>query len=386
MKAYVIILAAGAASRMQQCKALLPFVNRSALHVLSSSFISAGVTPIVVTGYFRNEVEAECVRLGLQSVHNEHADQGMFSSIQAGCKALPADASVFFVSPVDIPLIRSRTISTLLRHSEKYDTHILHPVIDDGMLQPLPEFLLKSEKKVGHPPCLHGAFKNKILSHSGTGGLAKLLKADAQSTKHVPVIDSAMLLDMDTPEDYSVLQNIAPLQHIPTMHECFALWNHVLLPEHIRRHSFKVADIASKLVEALETPPTVEFKQKVIAGALLHDIAKGSPDHAKKGADLIARQGFDSLSHIIASHSRLTVQDGNITESELVFLADKFVQGAHIVPFKRRYEEKMTHYTTSPSVQAIIKERQAQAESIHKKVETQTGRIISETTLTNWRI
>ena len=386
MKAYAIILAAGAATRMGQCKALLPFENRSALHVLSSSFISAGVTPIVVTGNFRREVEAECAKLGLQSVHNEHADQGMFSSIQTGCKALPADASVFFVSPVDIPLIRSRTIATLLNHKEKCDARILHPVINDGMLQTLPEFLLKSEKKIGHPPCLQGSFKNKILSHSGEGGLAKLLEADAQSTEYVPVIDSAMLLDMDTPEDYSRLQALASLQHIPSMHECFALWNHVLLPEHIRRHCFKVADVATKLVEALESPPTREFKQKVIAGALLHDIAKGSPDHAQKGADLLKKQGFESLSHIIASHSRLAMQDGTITEAELVFLADKFVQGTSLAPYKKRYEEKMTHYATSPRVLAIIKERQAQAESIHQKIEMQTGRVISETTLASWRI
>ena len=45
---------------------------------------------------------------------NEQFDRGMFSSVQAGVRALSPDSDAFFMLPVDICLVRPQTIKKLL--------------------------------------------------------------------------------------------------------------------------------------------------------------------------------------------------------------------------------------------------------------------------------
>ncbi|MCG8530015.1 MAG: NTP transferase domain-containing protein [Desulfovibrionales bacterium] len=366
--AYAILLAAGYGSRMGQCKPLLPFGDKTALHVLAKQFIAAGVTPIVVTGHAHEQVEEECNRLSLHAVHNAQFAEGMFSSVQTGARALPDDAALFFVTPVDVPLIRSNTIAALIADAETSTAEVIHPVLDDSLLTPLPAFLLKAEGKRGHPPCMRASLKKAILQYNGEGGLARLLDKYEEHTCYLPVIDSNMLLDMDTPEEYAKLQQVYAMQHIPSLQECYAIWNKEKLPPHIRNHSTAVTNIARIILERLpEQSP--QFTKTVLAGTMLHDIAKGSQKHALAGARVVTEFGFPALASCIATHSHLEVSKGAVTEAELVFLADKFVEGTERCTLEKRYEDKMACFADSLDVVAIIRHKLQQAQAILRKVE-----------------
>lgn len=63
---------------------------------------------VIVSGFHAEVVEGEAMALGLKTVRNPAAQQGMFSSVRAGVAALTQSGfdGYFFVQPVDIPLVR----------------------------------------------------------------------------------------------------------------------------------------------------------------------------------------------------------------------------------------------------------------------------------------
>ena len=121
MRHYALILAAGAASRMGRCKALLPLPfpdgECCALERLARMYAFCGQR-FVVTGHHAGLLEPAAPGWGLRAVRNPRPEDGMFSSIRAGLRAVLEQARAegvepeqggVFVHPVDVPLTRRRT-------------------------------------------------------------------------------------------------------------------------------------------------------------------------------------------------------------------------------------------------------------------------------------
>ena len=197
MNAVAIVLAAGQASRMRlegafRSKALLPlpYANATlpALTCLAETYRQAGVHDIVlVSGYHKHETETLGRELGLVCVRNAQPEQGMFSSVHTALAAMPPCDSMF-VNPVDVPLIAVDTIRTLLARA------VTHP---DTVLVPT------HAGEEGHPPLIPGHYRERILAHDGSNGLAGALQNLPRL--HVDVPDAFVLEDMDTPDDYARL-------------------------------------------------------------------------------------------------------------------------------------------------------------------------------------
>ena len=197
MNAVAIVLAAGQASRMRlegafRSKALLPlpYANATlpALTCLAETYRQAGVHDIVlVSGYHQHETETLGRELGLVCVRNAQPEQGMFSSIRTALSAMPP-CDNFFVNPVDVPLVAVNTIRRLLALPAAHPGTVLVPVYGG---------------EEGHPPLIPGQFREGILAHDGSHGLAGALQNLPRL--HVDVPDAFVLEDMDTPEDYARL-------------------------------------------------------------------------------------------------------------------------------------------------------------------------------------
>ena len=127
MRHYALILAAGAASRMGRCKALLPLPfpdgECCALERLARMYAFCGQR-FVVTGHHAGLLEPAAPGWGLRAVRNPRPEDGMFSSIRAGLRAVLEQARAegvepeqggVFVHPVDVPLTRRLTLLALLR-------------------------------------------------------------------------------------------------------------------------------------------------------------------------------------------------------------------------------------------------------------------------------
>ena len=85
----ILILAAGAASRMNQAKMLLPFGPASILsHILGEVKAVKPDCICLLTGYYHKEIADSIDTSQLFLVHNKHWKEGMASSIRTGMQAL----------------------------------------------------------------------------------------------------------------------------------------------------------------------------------------------------------------------------------------------------------------------------------------------------------
>ncbi len=194
-----IVLAAGYSSRMGIFKPLLKFGEFTAVKTVVNTHKSSGVDDIiVVTGYRGSEVMNELRDADVKCVLNENYSRGMFSSVLKGVGALDENTAAFFVQPVDVPLVKKRTIEVLKYKYLEYDKGIIYPVF--------------CEEK-GHPPLIDCKYKQAIADSNGDGGLKKILENYKDDSLDVPVFDETILMDMDTKKDYIRLLKYFFLAH-----------------------------------------------------------------------------------------------------------------------------------------------------------------------------
>lgn len=187
-----IIIAAGYSSRMKAFKPLLPLGEITVIEHALKTFLDAGIKNIlVVLGYQGKKIEPLLEKHNISWVYNENYDQGMFSSVTAGVKALPSHNKGFFLLPVDIPLVKTSTIDELLKAYQQSEKHIIYPSYN---------------RRKGHPPLISSYLYSKILTYDGSGGLKTLLKKyDQEHGEYVNVKDEGIILDMDYYEEYKEL-------------------------------------------------------------------------------------------------------------------------------------------------------------------------------------
>lgn len=372
MRHYAVILAAGAASRMGQCKAVLPlpFADgaRCALETLAGLYAFCGHC-FVVTGHHAGLLEPLAPAWGLRPVRNPRPEDGMFSSLCAGLRAVleqaagdgcPAGQGVVFVHPMDVPLTRSLTVQALLRAAA---------VCPDTALQPV------FGTEPGHPVCLPLSLVPAILDHDGEEGLRGALAK--VPCRQVPVADSAMLLDMDTPAQYAHLQARAACHGALTREEAEALLLQAGVPEQGLRHALAVGLVAEALCAALaaarrEDDP-VE-RALALAAGLTHDIRKGAHGHEAAGGRLLARLGLPRMAGIVAAHRDQSVPaEKKLGAHELVYLADKYCRGGNWLPIMRRFGQKLEEFGADPEARAGIEGRRDRALALEGRLAAELG-------------
>ena len=154
------------------------------------------------------------------------------------------------------------------------------------------------------------------------------------------------------------------LTHIPTIDECLRYMHDFNMYENIRRHSFMVARVADILHRGLVAKrPDIPHcdRNQVIAGALLHDIAKTKClqegcSHARVGEDICMEQGLLQIAPIVANHVILSsfnednYKAGHFSATELVFYADKRVKHDQVVSLDERLLYIIDKYSNNEAV------------------------------------
>ncbi len=360
-----IILAAGYSSRMGEFKPLLPLGDKTVLERVIGLFREAGVDDVrVVIGHRAEELLPVIENSHALPVINEHFRIGMFSSVVAGVKTLGEDIDAFFLLPVDIPLVRGRTVTELLRESGFRKSGILYPSF---------------RGRRGHPPLIPLRYRDDILKWDGDGGLKSCLARFEADAASVEVTDERILLDMDTPEDYRGLQSLWRSRDIPSVGECEAILDKYAAGERLVGHCRQVEKLSRFLAERLNKAGCKLDPDLVTAAALLHDIAKGRPGHAKEGADMLNEMGFPRVAEIIACHMDISPRDENaIGEKEIIYLADKMIQGEQRVSIEERFRSRLNSVGCDSKVIEAVTARFENALSIRRRVEVVLGRPLSE--------
>ena len=138
---------------------------------------------------------------------------------------------------------------------------------------------------------------------------------------------------------------------IPSITQCLSLMDRYAMLDNIRAHSLAVARVAKSLLMGMtETRgggTNVPDTDLVLAGALLHDIAKtpclgNKCDHARRGRDICLELGYPAIGEIVREH--VTLKDFSIERyaqgiffaKEIVYYADKRVRHDSIVSLHER--------------------------------------------------
>ena len=142
--------------------------------------------------------------------------------------------------------------------------------------------------------------------------------------------------------------------------------------DNIRAHSIMVARVAQVLLQELADSAktalsTLPSENLVLAGALLHDIAKtpclkNRCDHAKHGRDICLELGYPEVAEVVREHVILTdfslirYKNGHFLAKELVYYADKRVRHDEIVSIEERLEYILENYgNNDPQRHSLIR-------------------------------
>lgn len=189
-----IVLAAGASSRMGRSKGLLPCGDSGPTFVAGVllALREGGVEDAIVVGRagdesLRREVETH----GGRFVENPRPDDGQLSSLLAGLNVAdrPGVRGVI-VTPVDVPMIASRTVAALL---DAFNT------------APAPVVRAVHRGRHGHPVIFSRTVFGDLRRADPSVGARGVVHAHASAVIDVEVDDPAVLVDVDTPEDYARL-------------------------------------------------------------------------------------------------------------------------------------------------------------------------------------
>jgi molybdenum cofactor cytidylyltransferase len=221
---WAVVLAAGESKRMGTQKLLLPFgdttvvgaVVRTALasranHVLAVLGADAGpvrralehrtaapAPPEAVQDHVAApkaapdrpgaaSLEAPPMSVRLSFTINEGYMSGMLSSVQAGFRALPADAKAAVVMLGDQPFLPSAVVDAVVAAYRESGMGIVIPIF---------------RGRRGHPVLIDLKYRDEVLGLDPADGLRQLMRAHPADIREIEVDDPGILRDLDTPEDY----------------------------------------------------------------------------------------------------------------------------------------------------------------------------------------
>ncbi|MCK5162639.1 MAG: nucleotidyltransferase family protein [Desulfobacula sp.] len=188
-----IILAAGSSLRMGKTKQLLPFGSSTLLgQVVQNAKDSALNEIIVVLGHGADEIEKAIDLSGTKVVRNTEYSKGHSTSLIKGLENISSicDAAMFLLG--DQPLVTAAIINRLIDACKTSDAPIIIPYCNDIR---------------GNPVIFAKSLFHRLKSLIGDTGPRVLFNEFQESILKVPIADEAILVDVDTMDDYKKLMS-----------------------------------------------------------------------------------------------------------------------------------------------------------------------------------
>jgi molybdenum cofactor cytidylyltransferase len=185
---HAVVLAAGLSSRMGSQKVVLPYGGSTVVGHIADELLAGAVDGVlVVVGH-----EAERVREALGArrvavVENPDYRAGMLSSVRCGLRALPDGCEAVLLALGDQPAVTSELVDTMIRS---------HAATGKGIVVPV------CGERRGHPVLFSIRYRDEVLSRFDDVGLRGLLRTHPGDVFELNTPNSAILSDMDRPEDY----------------------------------------------------------------------------------------------------------------------------------------------------------------------------------------
>ncbi|WP_072008510.1 NTP transferase domain-containing protein [Hymenobacter sp. IS2118] len=186
----LLLLAAGASTRMGRPKQLLSYRGRTLLRHAAETAVATGCAPLVlVTGALHDSLAAEVADLPFQVVHNPDWESGMASSIQAGLNATVASQpSAYLVMLADQPLVTPEHLRQLVTTQRQSRAAVVATAYGDTL---------------GVPAVFDQSLLSALHELRGAQGAGRLIASQGIAAGRLAFPDG--LLDVDTPEAYAAL-------------------------------------------------------------------------------------------------------------------------------------------------------------------------------------
>ena len=189
----IIILAAGASTRLGRSKQTVPYKDSTLLKHTIKAALDAVLGPvIVVTGANEEEFTADIEQEPVTIVFNEDHQEGIASSIKAGIEVIQqqhADCENIILMVCDQPHVNKEILQSLVEISHSNNKPIAASAYKDT---------------VGVPALFHKSFFPDLLSLEGDEGGKKILLKYRSSVATVAFPSGE--IDIDTPGDLDALQ------------------------------------------------------------------------------------------------------------------------------------------------------------------------------------
>ena len=190
-KVAAVVLAAGGSTRMGQPKQLLTVRGRPMLRSVSEAVCAIGLEQVVVVvGAHRDAVMKALDGLSVTVIVNEEWFCGLSSSLRAGIGALRPGIEAALVVLADQPALTPELLSTLVDRYRASGAPIVAPV---------------HRGQRGNPVLFDRALFTELMAVEGDTGGRQILKRHEQEVDQVETMDSAILMDIDTWQDYERL-------------------------------------------------------------------------------------------------------------------------------------------------------------------------------------
>jgi molybdenum cofactor cytidylyltransferase len=191
----IIILAAGASSRMGQPKQLLPYHQQTLLQrAIQAAVAVPNVLVIVVIGANQTLITPNVNNSSVILEYNPDWQQGMASSIRIGIKRLIEE----------YPTVQNALL--MLCDQPFVDTALLQRLIDEKLRSNSRIVASAYQNTMGAPVLFDRSYFNELLALQGQEGAKKLLIKYSNEVTAIPFEKGA--IDIDTPADYERLLDL----------------------------------------------------------------------------------------------------------------------------------------------------------------------------------
>jgi molybdenum cofactor cytidylyltransferase len=188
-----IVLAAGLSQRMGGCKLALPFRGKTLLAHVVRAATAATLSPvIVVLGDDAPQLNGRIDFGRATVVVNPESRTGRASSLKKGLQQVSPDRAGIMVLLGDQPLVTAGLIDSLLSAFGRHPDHWVAPVYHG---------------RRGNPVIIPRRWFQDLLSLTDDQGPRRLLSSPGLRLHLIPVDVPAVVIDVDTPEDYQALKS-----------------------------------------------------------------------------------------------------------------------------------------------------------------------------------
>jgi molybdenum cofactor cytidylyltransferase len=187
----IIILAAGASTRLGRPKQLLPWQGKTLLQHAVQSALAITTQPVVVTGANADQLVAGLIQHQVQVVFNPEWQQGIASSIHCGLQALlnrtPTPDQVIFMV-CDQPFVTDGLLLELINERQNTRKSIIASAYGGTL---------------GIPALFDKSMFSQLLDLQGDTGAKKLIQQNADEVAVVNFPEGN--IDVDTMGEYEEL-------------------------------------------------------------------------------------------------------------------------------------------------------------------------------------